>query len=48
MKRQPAEKWKAEETERFYDALQVFGTDFSMIERVFTGLRSREQIKVRF
>ena len=27
-------------------ALQIFGTDFSMIEKVFNGERSREQIKV--
>ena len=35
MKRQPAEKWKPEETRKFYLALQIFGTDFSLIERVF-------------
>lgn len=46
MKRQPAEKWKPEETEKFYLALQIFGTDFSLIEKIF-GSRSREQIKVR-
>lgn len=48
MKRQPAEKWRVEETEKFYLALQIFGTDFSMIERVFEGERSREQIKNKF
>ena len=44
--RQPAEKWKPEETEKFFMALQIIGTDFSMIERIFDGQRSREQIKV--
>jgi len=29
-------------------ALQIFGTDFSMIEKVFNGERSREQIKNKF
>ena len=46
MKRQPAEKWKPEETQKFYMALQIFGTDFSLIEKVFNHQRSREQIKV--
>lgn len=48
MKRQPAEKWRPEETEKFNMALQIFGTDFSMIEKVFNGERSREQIKNKF
>ena len=48
MKRQPAEKWRVEETDKFYLALQIFGTDFSMIEKVFQGERSREQIKNKF
>jgi transcription factor TFIIIB component B'' len=42
MKRQPAEKWSQLETDKFYLALQIFGTDFMMIERVFEGERSRE------
>ena len=48
MKRQPAEKWSQLETDKFYLALQIFGTDFMMIERVFEGERSREQIKNKF
>eukprot|EP00347_Sterkiella_histriomuscorum_P011109 403373722 len=48
MKRQPAEKWKPEETKKFYMALQIFGTDFSLIEKVFNQERSREQIKNKF
>ena len=43
--RTKAEKWRAEETDKFFMALQVFGTDFSMIEKLFAD-RSREQIKV--
>ena len=42
MKRQPAEKWKVEETSKFYMALQIFGTDFSLIEKVFDQQRTRE------
>jgi hypothetical protein len=38
----PAEKWKAEETDKFYMALQILGTDFTMIERLFEGVRTRE------
>jgi hypothetical protein len=37
LNRQPAEKWKPEETEKFFMALQIIGTDFSMIERIFEG-----------
>lgn len=46
--RQPAEKWKPEETEKFFMALQIIGTDFTMIERIFEGQRTREQIKNKF
>ncbi|CDW72041.1 myb domain-containing protein [Stylonychia lemnae] len=48
MKRQPAEKWKPEETKKFFMALQIFGTDFSLIEKVFNQERTREQIKNKF
>jgi transcription factor TFIIIB component B'' len=44
--RQRTDKWKPEETEKFYLALSIFGTDFTMIERIFNLERSREQIKV--
>ncbi len=40
------EKWNEEDTQKFYMALSIFGTDFSMIERVFNEERNREQIKV--
>jgi len=29
-------------------ALQIFGTDFSLIEKIFEGKRTREQIKNKF
>eukprot|EP00826_Nyctotherus_ovalis_P027195 TRINITY_DN2121_c0_g1_i18.p2 TRINITY_DN2121_c0_g1~~TRINITY_DN2121_c0_g1_i18.p2 ORF type:complete len:153 (+),score=55.37 TRINITY_DN2121_c0_g1_i18:200-658(+) len=45
--REKAERWLEEETEKFYRALQIFGTDFSVIERLMPG-RSRKQIKSKF
>jgi transcription factor TFIIIB component B'' len=39
-----AEKWTREDTEFFFQALQQFGSDFSLIQRLFPG-RSRRQIK---
>ena len=48
MKRQQSEKWKPEETDKFFMALQIFGTDFSLIENIFEGKRTREQIKNKF
>lgn len=46
-KRAKAEKWSASDTEKFFNALQQFGTDFSLIEKLFTN-RSRRQIKSKF
>ena len=43
--KQRSEKWSKDETEKFYKALQIFGTDFSMIEKLLPN-RSRRQIKV--
>ena len=39
-----AEKWTNEDTEFFFQALKQFGTDFSLIQRLFPG-RTRRQIK---
>jgi len=39
------EKWKTEDTEKFYMALQIWGTDYQMIEMAFQGQRNRYQIK---
>eukprot|EP00826_Nyctotherus_ovalis_P043612 TRINITY_DN4611_c0_g1_i1.p1 TRINITY_DN4611_c0_g1~~TRINITY_DN4611_c0_g1_i1.p1 ORF type:complete len:265 (+),score=59.04 TRINITY_DN4611_c0_g1_i1:229-1023(+) len=46
-RKEKSEKWLPEETERFYKALQIFGTDFSIIVRLLPG-RSRKQIKNKF
>ena len=46
-RREKAEKWLPEETEKFYKALQIFGTDFSIIMKLLPG-RSRKQIKNKF
>lgn len=46
-KKEKSEKWLPEETEKFYKALQIFGTDFSIIMKLLPG-RSRKQIKNKF
>jgi transcription factor TFIIIB component B'' len=40
-------RWNAEMTERFYDALQIFGTDFNMIQTLFKDV-TRRSIKLKF
>ncbi|KAF2262085.1 hypothetical protein CC78DRAFT_570053 [Lojkania enalia] len=40
-------RWDAEATEFFYDALQMFGTDFQMISTMFPG-STRKSIKLKF
>jgi hypothetical protein len=42
-----AEKWSREDTEFFFQALRQFGTDFSLIQRLFPG-RTRRQIKKKY
>ena len=46
-KKEKSEKWFQEETEKFYNALQIFGTDFSIIAKLLPG-RTRKQIKNKF
>lgn len=46
-KRESAVKWEPTETEKFYNALRAFGTDFSLMESMFPG-RSRRQLKLKF
>ncbi|KAH0566308.1 hypothetical protein GP486_000279 [Trichoglossum hirsutum] len=46
-KREKTEPWDEESTERFYNALRMFGTDFGMISKMFPG-RTRRQIKLKF
>ena len=47
MKREKRQKWGEALTDRFYDGLRMFGTDFEMISRLFVG-RSRRLIKLKF
>ncbi|KAF4547949.1 Transcription factor TFIIIB component B-like protein [Elsinoe fawcettii] len=39
--------WNDEETDRFYDALRMFGTDFTIISKMFAP-KTRRQIKLKF
>ncbi|EWC45620.1 hypothetical protein DRE_05181 [Drechslerella stenobrocha 248] len=43
-KREKTERWDDEETDRFYEALGMFGTDFEMMSKMFAG-RSRRMLK---
>lgn len=40
--------WTSLDTERFYDGLRSFGTDFEMISQMFGGAKSRRQVKLKF
>lgn len=42
-----SEKWTEDETEKFFRALEIFGTDFSLIAKLFPN-RNRNQIKNKF
>ena len=42
-----AGRWNEEATERFYDALRIFGADFTIIQKMFPN-RTRRQIKLKF
>ena len=46
-KRSKTESWDEELTDLFYRGLRMFGTDFSIISKMFPG-RSRHQIKLKF
>ncbi|BFZ53878.1 hypothetical protein PYCC9005_000909 [Savitreella phatthalungensis] len=46
-RRQASERWDAAATERFFDAVSQWGTDFEMIRHLFPG-RTRRQIKSKF
>lgn len=41
------DKWTSEELNQFYQALSMFGTDFSLISQLFPH-RTRKQIKLKF
>lgn len=42
-----SDPWTDEETDRFYDALRMFGTDFFIISKMFPP-KTRHQIKLKF
>ena len=42
-----AERWKQEDTELFYQAIGAFGTDFTLITRLFPS-RTRSQVKRKY
>ena len=41
------EKWTPEETRKFFKAIEIFGSDFSMIAKLFPT-RTRNQVKNKF
>ena len=48
VKRKKPQHWSVEETQRFYEALRQFGTDFGTMEIYFDSKRSRKQLKRKF
>lgn len=46
-KRESSIKWGEAETKLFYDGLRTFGTDFTLMARLFPN-RSRRQLKLKF
>ena len=46
MSNDPCERWSAADTDKFFAGIQLFGTNFGMIETLFEGKRTRNQIKV--
>ena len=44
--RDSTDRWSLADTKQFYKALQLIGTDFGVIETLFNGKRTRNQIKV--
>ncbi|EKG15927.1 SANT domain DNA binding protein [Macrophomina phaseolina MS6] len=42
-----ADRWSNEQTEMFYDALKMFGTDFFIISKMFPG-KTRANVKRKF
>ena len=47
MKKERKSKWNEAMTDQFYDGLRMFGTDFSMICKMFPG-KSRKAVKLKF
>lgn len=46
-KRDKSGSWNEESTNKFYDGLRMFGTDFEMISKLFPG-RTRHSVKLKF
>ncbi|KAJ6897934.1 hypothetical protein NC652_024685 [Populus alba x Populus x berolinensis] len=47
MDRAPNSRWSKQDTELFYEGIQQFGTDLSMIQQLFPG-RTRHQVKLKY
>ncbi|KAL7251119.1 hypothetical protein ACSBR1_013031 [Camellia fascicularis] len=47
MDKTPRSRWSKQDTELFYEALQQFGSDISMIQQLFPG-RTRSQVKLKY
>lgn len=47
MDKAPRGKWSARDTEKFYEAIRQFGTDFTMIQQLFPD-KTRHQIKLKY
>lgn len=47
MKRDKSGGWNEDQTDKFYEALRMFGTDFQMISKMLPG-RTRRSVKLKF
>ncbi|XP_049381564.1 transcription factor TFIIIB component B'' isoform X3 [Solanum stenotomum] len=47
MDKTPSTRWSKQDTELFYEAVQQFGTDLSLIQQLFPG-RTRRQLKLKY
>ncbi|GAU19714.1 hypothetical protein TSUD_78390, partial [Trifolium subterraneum] len=47
MDKAPRGKWSTRDTEKFYEAIRQFGTDFTMIQQLFPD-KTRHQIKLKY
>lgn len=47
MDKTPRTRWSKQDTETFYEAVQQFGTDLSLIQQLFPG-RTRRQLKLKY
>ncbi|KAK9838344.1 hypothetical protein WJX81_005983 [Elliptochloris bilobata] len=45
--RLPNDRWNSEDTDQFYKAIQLFGTNWQLLERIFPG-RPRRALKNKF